>query len=172
VGRRIYAIDVGSTRCDRGKPSNFAWARLDPAHPKTLTGSSDIELLAERLIHDLVARHSVALGFEAPLFVPVPSLAANLCRGRANEGSRSFAAPAGLAVASLGIHQSAWVLRRVFEATGTFVRFSQDPSAWPPSGDDTILFCWRHLCQRAHILLLTSVTRRRRRSSFSQASQT
>ena len=143
VSRRIYAVDVGSTRNgERGQPPNFAWARVDPQMPEGLVGSFDIELLCDRLVADLKARRSVALGLEAPLFIPVPTAASKLSRGRKNEGSRSFAAPAGLAVASLGLHQAAWILRRVSECCSNSVSFQVAPTAWPPNADAMVLFCW------------------------------
>jgi hypothetical protein len=81
----------------------------------------------------------VALGFEAPLFIPVPTDAASLCRGRTSEGSRSFAAPAGLAVAALGLHQAAWVLSALRDGHD-HVCFAQLASEWPAK--EQTLFCW------------------------------
>ncbi len=120
---------------------NFAGAQINPGTPDDVRGASDIEALAEAVAADLDAGRNVALGFEAPQFIPVPTEASDLCRGRRNEGSRSFAAPAGLAVAGLGIHQAAWVLRRVAEHCRS-VRFGVNPSMWPPCSGDSLLFCW------------------------------
>jgi hypothetical protein len=152
VLRRVYAVDIGSTRCEPGQQPRFAWAGVDPDAPDTtLVGSSDIEELCDHLVTDLSERRSVALGFEAPLFIPVPVAAANLCRGRTNEGSRSFAAPAGLAVTALGLHQAAWILRRIQQSCGAFVGFTVAPTAWPPNSETTILFCWEaFVSQGAH----------------------
>lgn len=141
MDRRIYAVDIGSTRSEPGRSSNFAWARVDPATPALVAASSDIEGLAKSVVADLVAHRHVALGFEAPLFMPVPDLASDLSRGRAHEGSRSFAAPAGLAVAALGVHQAAWILRQVRKGCES-VQLETDPAAWPPSREGPILFCW------------------------------
>lgn len=135
--RRIYAVDVGSTQSD-----SFAWIRVDPERPTRLFGSSCIELLSERLVADLSAQRSVALGFEAPLFIPVPAAASRLSKGRANEGSPCWAAPPGLTVASLRLHQAAWILRFVREHCDTAVRFEVAPSAWPPRPGAAVLFCW------------------------------
>ena len=88
---------------------------------------------------------SVALGFEAPLFIPVPQDASRLSRGRTGEGNRSFAAPPGLSVTTLGLHQAAWLLDRIRTLLGSdnsMVRFTQDPRAWPPVVDARVLFCW------------------------------
>jgi hypothetical protein len=108
----------------------------------TLTGSSDIEKLVEAIVRDLLDRRSVALGFEAPLFIPIPLKASRLCYGRDNEGSRSFAAPAGLTVATLGLHQAAWILRRIADSHAGFIRFQTEAQSWPPTEGEPILFCW------------------------------
>lgn len=138
--RRIYAVDVGSTQQD-----SFAWVCVDPEVPERLTGSRDIELLSARVVADLQAHRSVALGLEAPLFIPVPVAASRLSKARTDEGRPCWAAPPGLTVASLGLHQAAWVLRRVAEHCSNLTRFQVAPTAWPPSPDVTILFCWEAL---------------------------
>jgi len=151
LNRVIYAVDVGSTRCESGETPNFAWARVNPASPGYVAGSSDIMKLADEIIRDLRGRRSVALGFEAPLFIPVPAESSALCYGRKNEGSRSFAAPVGLAVATLGLHQAAWILRRIADSCGVSIRFETDIEAWPPSESYPILFCWEaFVSDKAH----------------------
>lgn len=142
MGRVIYAADIGSTRCKAGEQSNFAWARVDPAEMGSVIGSSEIGKLADHVIIDLHEGQSVALGVEAPLFIPVPAEASALCRGRENEGPRSFAAPAGLTVAMLGLHEVAWILRRIANSCGKSVEFCTDVTSWPPSESNRILFCW------------------------------
>jgi hypothetical protein len=139
VNRVAYACDVGSTRSDgkRGAQSGFGWARAERADD--VEGGRSITRLVAAVAHDLSLGRSVALGFEAPLFIPVPLDAANLCRGRAGEGSRSFAAPAGLAVTALGLHQAAWVLAALRE-TPHRPRFAYRSSEWP--SDTPTLFCW------------------------------
>jgi len=53
----------------------------------------------------------VALGFECPLFVPVPDDPAGLARSRAGEKSRAWIASAGASALGCGLVESAWVLR-------------------------------------------------------------
>jgi hypothetical protein len=141
--RVIYAADVGSTRTDsaRHRSSGFGWARV--RHDGEVEGGCCIADLAAEVARDLRGGRAVALGFESPLTIPVPTNAANLCRGRAGEGSRSFAAPVGLAVTALGLHQAAWVLGAVRAEVGehaTRVMFAQRPDAWPSLSPT--LFCW------------------------------
>ena len=75
--------------------------------------SRDIDALALSLVKDLNDSFSVALGFECPLFMPVPGESDRLNCGRQGEGNRSIFAPAGAAVATLGLHEAAWVLRQI-----------------------------------------------------------
>jgi hypothetical protein len=143
--RVIYAADVGSTRSDgQGRRSSgFGWARQSSTG--TIEGDSSIEYLARCLCTDLAAGRRVALGVEAPAFVPVPSSADRLCRGRAGEGNRSCASQMGLAVTALGLHQAAWILDRVRVELGQgghdrLPRFSQRPDDW--LSPTPIFFCW------------------------------
>ena len=136
--RRIYCVDVGSTRQD-----SFAWTRVDPAESDPVpAGNYSIESLCRRLVDDLQESRSVALGFEAPLFLPVPTCVDDLSGGRDNEGNRSCFSPQGGAyVATLGLHQAAWILKYVAAQLPNSVRVTVDPHAWPPQGDP-VLFCW------------------------------
>ena len=145
--RRIYGVDVGSTRLQaKTKKNNFAWTRVDPdADKPILEGNDSIESLCRCLVSDLAASRSVALGFEAPLFIPVPESAEDLSKGRCNEGSQAWSAPPGLSVTTLGLHQAAWILRKVARASITALRFSLEPKDWPPNEDSdesVLLFCW------------------------------
>ena len=151
--RAIYACDVGSTR---RKVPKFAWARILPERSSEVVGSSDIRLLLSFLEDDLRGGRSVALGFEAPLFMPIADRAEDLSRGRSGEGGRSMFAPAGSAVATLGLHQAAWILRGLFLSCGEGCGFTLDCTEWPPAGPRPLLFCWEaFVSQGAHSASLT-----------------
>ena len=141
-GRMVYAADIGSTRFKAGGIPNFGWVKVDPADPAALSGSSDIGKLAEQIIADLKGGRNVALGLEAPLFIPVPAESSALCYGRENDGNRSCTAAAGLTVTALGLHEAAWILARIAECCGNSVEFRTDATSWPPSGRGPVLFCW------------------------------
>jgi len=151
--RVIYACDIGSTR-NRGKNAvpAFAWVRLNPNKGiSSLQGSSDIQQLVKTLKIDIENRYSIALGFEAPLFIPVPDDTFNLSKARYGEGARSFASQMGLAVSALVVHQSAWILKRLCESTSGKCKFTLDPHCWPPSSHRPILFCWEaFVSEKAH----------------------
>ena len=65
----IYCADIGSIPNGR-----FGWARSAAAKRKIERhrGGTEIVELVDGLADDLAAGHGVALGFERPLFVPVP----------------------------------------------------------------------------------------------------
>src|SRR5258708_2828604 len=145
--RVIYACDVGTTRPARKGRRNrilgaaFAWAKLSPDEPSVVRVSQDIERLVIDLANDIQAGKSVALGFEAPLFIPVPNSAENLSRRREGEKDRAFSAPAGLAVTALAVHQAAWILAALRGTCKAGCIFTTDWKAWPPPGDQQLLFC-------------------------------
>ena len=133
---RIYAVDIGSTR-----GAAFAWA-MTGSGINAVEGNQEIEDLARRVAADLVSGVNVALGFEAPMFLPVPNDVKQLSRGRREDGSRSCFAPAGGYVATLGLHQSAWILRRLKAVCGRTVRFSLSLGDWLAAKGEPVLFCW------------------------------
>jgi hypothetical protein len=141
--RIIYACDIGTTRCStKTHLPSFAWARLNPENG-TIQVSSYIEKLIQQLEADIRQGCSIALGFEAPLFIPVPEDWKDLSKGREGEGNRSFASQLGLTVCALGIHQSAWILRNLYESSSHKCVFTMDwQKHWPPRNHRPVLFCW------------------------------
>ena len=111
MDRVIYVVDVGSPR--RG----LAWARLDDTPSATPTGSAEFALVPARIAADIRNGSAVALGFEAPAFVPVPIHVADLARARTGEVRGGTARPwsygAGAYAATMAIQLSAWLLREI-----------------------------------------------------------
>lgn len=140
--RVIYACDVGTTLTKPGKLPKFAWVRVEPGTGTEIVGSSNIRTLVTKIEKDLGCGYSIALGFEAPLFIPVPESADDLSRGRQGEGNRSFAAPPGAAVATLGVHQAAWVLREIFSSCSGMCTFTLDAQKWSSATSRPLLLCW------------------------------
>lgn len=132
-GRAIYACDVGS--CRRG---NFAWARIGPEVPALLNHSPDIEELVSSLEQGLRSGLNIALGFEAPLFVPVPEDPDEIGRARTGEGNRPYSAGAGASAALIGVQQAAWVMGRIR----------------PYIGNHTVITDWRLWTEASGVILL------------------
>jgi hypothetical protein len=108
-GLVVFCADVGSV-----KAGNFGWARSEPqTHTGVDCDSSSPVHLADAVVDELHAGRPVALGFECPLFVPVPVDAAALGTGRVGEGNRPWSAGAGTGALATGLVQAAWVLASI-----------------------------------------------------------
>jgi hypothetical protein len=125
VDTAIYCADIGSVQNDR-----FGWARVeaDDFDIERHRGGKEITDLVEAVAEDLAARNEVALGFECPLFVPVPKEPLHLGMARPGEGNRSWSAGAGAGSMATGIAQVTWILtelRRRCPKTTAYVDWSQ-----------------------------------------------
>jgi hypothetical protein len=102
----IAAIDVGN-------PSNTGWNRIvlnSEYLPIDEASGSSLNELIELLALDLQAHTKVALGFEAPLYVPLPEDPQDLCKKRSGEGNRPWSFGAGAYVTACAAQMSSWVL--------------------------------------------------------------
>ena len=82
----VYGVDIAVIKIgERGKPigrRGFAWARLAPPEsgvidPSLFMGDQigiDLNMLVSSIAEDLRAGADVALGFEAPMWTPAPSV--------------------------------------------------------------------------------------------------
>lgn len=107
---RVYCADIGSVR-----GGAFGWARdCGPGGaPEVRRGGEQILELADAIAADLKDTGAVALGFECPLWVPVPLDPLELGRARPGEGDRPWSAGAGAGVLATGLAQVVWILREV-----------------------------------------------------------
>jgi hypothetical protein len=105
----VYCADIGSVRTKK-----FAWATDAPlpASDSQLSATS-IDDLCTAVEHSLRRKQRVALGFETPLFIPVPAESKDLGRARAGEGDKPWSASAGAAVLATGMAQTAWILSKL-----------------------------------------------------------
>lgn len=112
----VYVADAGSVA-----RSNFGWVRADSAAPDATPAEGDsIERMVDGMLHDLRTGLGIALGFECPLFVPVPAEATALGKARSGEctketGNKPFTGSAGACAAMTGLVELAWALRRVHD---------------------------------------------------------
>jgi hypothetical protein len=142
-GRVVYAFDVGGR-------DNFGWTRREPSNPEDTVGSDDIATMVSRIAFDARNGMSIALGVEAPCFIPVPWNAENLNQQRNGENGYPFAAQAGAIAAIIGLHQTAWVLRRLHAEFGETHVFTTDWSLWPGSSRPILLLWEAFVCNHAH----------------------
>lgn len=98
----IAAIDIGSP-----KKENLGWAAL----PSQKTGK-DIEELIE-LVTSHLPEGPVALGFEAPVWVPMRDDVTKLTNARKGEGQRAWSAAAGTTVLTTGLAVISYVMKRI-----------------------------------------------------------
>jgi hypothetical protein len=103
----IACADIGSVRND-----NFGWYANDGSH-----GCKPSEL-AEHLAEALADGRPVALGFECPLFIPLPVDEHDLGKRRNGEGNRPWSAGAGCGALATGLAQTTWILNRVLARCG------------------------------------------------------
>ncbi len=112
-----------------------------PNFVKVPSISLSIDALVKNLSDDIENGKSIALGFEAPLFMSVPDQSDDLSRGRGNEGNRAMFAPAGGFVATLAIQQVAWVLEKISKYNNR-LKYTLDANDWPPLPKSQTLLLW------------------------------
>src|SRR5436309_3273334 len=109
---QVFCADIGSIAGDK-----FAWARRQVDNDdEEVRAPASIESLAGAVVYQLERQQPVALGFEMPLFVPVPTDPAQLGKSRpCDRGAPAWSSNVGASVMATGIVQSAWILRLVHD---------------------------------------------------------
>jgi hypothetical protein len=102
----IYCVDVGSIA--RG---NFGWFG-DLFDGTPLKGARPDDLVMS-ISSQLKGQDHIALGFECPLFVPVPDEPERLTIARTGEGPRPWSAGAGAGSLATGLTEAVWILRKL-----------------------------------------------------------
>lgn len=108
-GCGVYCADIGSVakRC-------FGWGVAHDSSGR-VDEHDDIEALTAAVAQALAAGQKVALGFECPLFVPLPDDPKELTSARQGEGSRPWSAGAGCGALATGLTETVWILSRIRE---------------------------------------------------------
>jgi len=108
--RVIYCADIGSVPKRR-----FGWARaeIDRTGIEQHYNGPEIVELVDHLTTDLTVGRPIALGFECPAFVLVPTNPQRLGQARTGEGNRSWSAGAGAGAMATGVVEIAWILREL-----------------------------------------------------------
>lgn len=104
---QVFCADIGSIA--RG---SFAWARRIPAaNQEEVHHAESIEALVIAVVDALRNGEPVALGFEAPMFVPVPENPNLLGKARpCDAGSPSWSSQVGASVLATAMVQVPWIL--------------------------------------------------------------
>jgi hypothetical protein len=110
-------------------------------------GGSDIDAFIASVQTDLASgTESLTIGMECPLFLPVPASSQALSTGRIGESDRSCFASAGAYVATLGVHQFAYILK---STRRDGVQPTVDWRGWAPQ-PSVVLFWEAFVSKRAH----------------------
>jgi hypothetical protein len=115
----VLALDVGSL-------ANIGWWRMSGS---AANGGRDIQGFVEAAVLELNSARPVAIGFEAPLFIPSPSSVDGLARQRIGEAGRPWCAGAGSGALALGVQQASYVLEAIRSRTNRSLRVGFDPAA-------------------------------------------
>lgn len=104
----VVAIDAG------GK-ANVGWV-VDAADGdrERGTGATTLDELTAAVLRSMRAGRSVALGIEAPLYLPIATSEAEINSKRDDEYNRPWSAGAGAGVTGIGVHQLAYLLRGIW----------------------------------------------------------
>lgn len=105
----IYCADIGSIAKNR-----FGWAHGNMSNGSLcVKRGTNISELVELVSSDITNKIPVALGFECPLFVPIPDDPVMLTSGRKGEGQRPWCAGAGAGSLATGLTETVWILKQI-----------------------------------------------------------
>ncbi len=124
---QVFCADIGSI-----PQESFAWARRIPgSDEEEVHEAGNIESLARAIVFQLDHDRPVAVGFEMPLFVPVPVDSSRLGKQRpCDVDAPAWSSGPGGTVMATGLAQVPWVLRYVHErAASNRVHFRWEPFA-------------------------------------------
>lgn len=127
----IGVIDVGSP-----KGGKLGWAILAPNADPVL--GKDLDAFIDAMTA-LGANWPLAIGFEAPLFIPAPAEALKILSGRKGEGSRPWSAGAGATVTTAALAVVTYTLAGLRRGLSQAVA-STDFGALPARPGDTLFF--------------------------------
>lgn len=124
---QVFCADIGSIAQE-----SFAWARRIPgSDEEEVHEPGSIESLARAVVFQLEQGHPVALGFEMPLFVPVPAESSRLGKARpCDVNAPPWSSGPGGTVMATGLAQVPWLLREIRESvTDASLYLRWDPFA-------------------------------------------
>lgn len=107
----VACVDIGSP-----KKGNVGWALLHGE--KQLTGR-DLPAFIALLEPHIRSGHTIAMGFECPLYVPKRADVATMTDCRIGEEGLNWCGGPGASVLATGLAQTNWVLARMAEMAGS-----------------------------------------------------
>lgn len=131
--RAIYCLHLDRpsvTVSERWFDYASAWARIDPDHQGSATGSRRIGQLVDYLARDLSRGASIALGFSVPLFIPLAGDREALFRGRPGDTPRASAGVGACVGGIVGAHAAAFVLSRIAAPYSATHAFTCSAACW------------------------------------------
>jgi hypothetical protein len=124
---QVAVVDIGAKK-------NIGWAIDGAKHYE----GKDIEACVSRLADALIGG-PLALGFEAPMFVPLHQDSSNLTRGRRGEGDRAFTTAIGSTVLTSALVVVSYILQQLHEHL-PIARVTFDWTKLPTASRHLILF--------------------------------
>lgn len=114
----VYAVDIGTTNVQRGQDhGNVGWVRTRSGDDEI--AGHDLDELWRLVVVDLDAGRPVAIGFECPLFIPLPPDSAGLCKQRDGDAGMPWNYGAGIYTMGIGLQEMTFVLDRVAATAST-----------------------------------------------------
>ena len=113
----IWCADIGSI-----KKKNFGWCRAELGKIDSWSIGTSIEEFSIGIAKDLSNGYKVAVGFECPLFLPIPDEPLNLTSARNGEKDRAWSAGAGCGALATGLTETVWILNRIKELAGIGIK--------------------------------------------------
>ncbi len=106
---RVEPDDIVVGAIDVGAPHNIGWAILSDG---SVASGDDLDEFIDRF-GEIAQGRPAALGFEAPLYIPVRDELGRTTKARRGEGSRPWSAHAGAAVTTIGIAVMAYTFAKL-----------------------------------------------------------
>lgn len=114
----VYAVDIGTTNVQRGQDhGNVGWVRTCSGGEEA--AGHDLDELWPLIVVDLDAGRPVAIGFECPLFIPLPADTAGLCKQRDGDAGMPWNYGSGIYTMGIGLQEATFVLARVAVTAST-----------------------------------------------------
>jgi hypothetical protein len=131
----IWCADIGSI-----KKKNFGWCRGELGKINSFSIGTSIEDFAIGIAKDLSSGYKVAIGFECPLFLPIPDDPLFLTSARKGEGDRAWSAGAGCGALTTGLTETTWIVSKVKEVAEIEIKVTL---AWDGFMNENFnLFIW------------------------------